>query len=243
MRLCRRPHTMPQGFDIDWSQAAIVAAVIAGVFALTKELVTFFLDRLKARWNTALAHRRTKAKLSRYYFKLAVGAGKSLERWADSVHELKEMQLPLGPEAPSLEFLSDYADSQLAGEVGELVDECPELLFSYDQVMNLQRTLTRVETEERDAFANAPFFYSYPRTRRTLGLLLQHSVAALEESCGHLPINFWDPDQGPRATFMKEVKGLRAQLKRISIPSSQEAVREALNASDQLYGSRQGAEP
>jgi hypothetical protein len=225
---------LAQAFRIDWSQAAIIAAIIAGVFALTKELATFTLDRLKTRWNTASERRRTKAKLSHFYLQLAVGAGKSLRTWEDTVRELREMGLLLGPEAPSLEFLTYYSDPQLALQVGELADECPEVLFSYDHALNLQRSVKRVEVEERETFGGAKFYYSYPRTRRSLGLLLQHSVKALEESCGLLPLNFWDPDRGPRASFMKEVTHLRALSEEIPIPSNQEVAREALEAMARL---------
>jgi hypothetical protein len=35
---------------INWLNAAIVAAIVSGVFALTKEVATFGLDQLRARW-------------------------------------------------------------------------------------------------------------------------------------------------------------------------------------------------
>lgn len=167
--------------NIDWSNAAILAAIVAGAFAITKELIAFVLGAAR-RWFAE--HREMKDlrfRLAQFYMHMAVAAIKSLSSWQATRQVQEATNTLIEPLPPSIDFLKVHHDEGLERDALRLAGDDPDAVMKYFHLRANMESAEGIFQVEHREFQSAPFFFSYPNARRHLRELLVQSVAATEE--------------------------------------------------------------
>lgn len=186
---------------VTWTNAAIMAAVVAGTFTITRELLTFALERLRKRWDRDVEQQELFGRIAQHYFQMAVGASKALVMWSSVVKDLQNLGLP-GTSPPAVDFLDHYDDATLPRDTAKLAAVSPEAVSLYHHALRVRNNVAVAAKDEAESFASAPFFFSFPRTRNNLRTLLEHCLSSLHDAAQFLPKKPWYRKRpGPRENY------------------------------------------
>jgi hypothetical protein len=222
--------------EIDWKQAAVTAALLAGVFTLTKEFLTFGLNRVSSTLDETRKRHKLMLRLATYHAFCGRGSARSLENWTHRIDELRRIGQLSSPEQPSLVFLDDYVDHDLGKNVVELLSNNPGAVEDYIQSVQLKQSLARAADTEKKKFDEAPFYFSYPHTRRRLYRFLKHEIESLERIIVMLPESYIDLP-GPRTVFQSQCTSLKSKLAAFDNVSLDDITKESYSASAQMQSS------
>ncbi len=182
---------LPQGgfLSIGWANAAIIAAVVSGVFVLVKEGLSFFFRLREERRQLKRLRRGLYARVWHDYFQMGVGVQKALAAWHSFHEDFAGAGDQLTAGAPPLVGFLLRHDQQLATDVLQLTDESPETVVAYLHAVTLRENAGAIALDEEQEFGSITF--AYPRTRNVLRTLLAHAANSLEQLAEHLPAKSW----------------------------------------------------
>jgi len=214
--------------------AAVVGAVLGGVFSLSKEAFAFFLRWLDHRAAVTRQRRAVYGRLTQQYFHMGVGAWKALEAWRKASQDIAALEGGAGLDtggtpAPDMIFLSRYDDPQLAADVLQLADQDPDAVTAYIHALSVRGRAAEVRAEEVEEFAAVRF--SYPRTRTALATLMEHSAASLRTAATHLPARV-------RKTLEEGVERITEALPDFPKVGLTDVLKETTEARQRLKGRR-----
>jgi hypothetical protein len=226
--------------SINWSDAAIVGALIGGGFALVKELTAFLFRRIES----YLAERRrritVKARIAQFFAQMAIDATRTLAAWQTAVEILREMKLLVGPQPPPIEFLR-YEDPTLLTDAVVLADEFPDVITALTKIYELKDAISEARSAEQAMLEGISLLYTFPRTRRLVWGLGELGITYLERVVEILPQNPWDPDRGARASFKLAAANLRSDFRQFPLISEEDMRNETLRASAGVRRAKVGA--
>lgn len=233
--------TPPTGgfLGISWADAAIIAAVISGVFVIVKEGLSFGFRWLEESRQVRRRRLGLYARVLHDHFQMGVGATKALGAWRAFTG-----QIPSLPGAsPQVGFLLRF-DNPLATEVLQLTDESPETVTAYLHGVTLRDLAGDVLKVEKDQYGAVA--YDYPRTRNVLRTLLEHAATSTEALANRLPgLPWWREAENPMTPTLQEVArnavaNFRNELQRYPAISGADVVAAGLAAAQQLRALREG---
>lgn len=221
--------------------AAIVGAVLGGVFSLFKEGFAFVLRLLERRGEAKRQRRAIYGRLAHYYYQMGVGAWKSLQAWSQAIEDIRAYAARAGladegpSVAPDMGFLSSYDDPRLATEVLQLADQDPDAVTAYIHVATLRRRVPNLCAEEQEEFASVRF--SYPRTRKQLLTLMEYAARFERAAARHCQSQiFYGLRLGVRETLEDGATKIAEALATFTKPTAPDIFAETEDARQRVQG-------
>ncbi len=216
-------------FGVPWTDAAVIAAILGGAFAIAKETLSFVFRLIEDGWQRRRLKHSLYARVWHDLFQMAVGAIKALRTWPYDELAAGGWAVP----APSVDFLRRY-DAPLASDILQLLADSPETVTGYLHAVFQRDYAGSVAKAEEDEFGSIA--YQYPRTRNVLRMLLENVVNALDELSSHLPAKHWWEKKKlrPREICETNAKQFRASLQEVPVITREDALRISIAARLQL---------
>jgi hypothetical protein len=215
---------------VRWTDAAVIAAVIGGVFALTKEGLSFVFQLLEEKRQRKRIRQSLYARVWHDYFQMGMGAWKALLAWQMFYDDPIIAQAATEPPDTGFLFLHD---KQLAVDVLQLADESPEIVASYLHAVTLRDRAGAVACDEKQEFDLLR--YSYPRTRNVLHSLLDHASKSLGELANQFPKKrWWSRKRGLRELCEMNSGNLAKEMEKFPKVARDEALKASAEARQRL---------
>ena len=226
---------LPQGrfLGIGWTDAAIIAAVVSGVFVLVKEGLSFLFRLREEQRQLKRMYRDLYARVWHDYFQMGIGVQKAFLAWQSFYDDVASSgSTGVAGASPHVGFLFRH-DQQLATDVLQLTDQSPETVTAYLHAVTIREHASRVVHDEEREFGSITF--SYPRTQNVLRHLLEHAANSLEELAEHLPGKpWWRRKAGLREACRNCVVTFRTALEPYPRISKEEVLRTNAEARQRL---------